>query len=335
MFIKKKKYKKPKLFKKILYTQKHKKKRNSIPFEILKLRYFFGIKLFFLFILIIILNSFHKLPKTINVALCTMGKQENLYVKEFVNYYIKLGVEKIFIYDDNDPGTEKISDVIDSSYGKYVTIYENIKDRIKNQEDAFTECYNSHKDNYDWFIMLDMDEFLVIVNNTLINYLLSPFFNECDFIRIHWIFASNEDLVHYDNRSLFERFNKTKRKSGFTKSVIRGHIPNLTYQVHHVKKSPIRNITCTNAGERIKPKEMSPSLVFKINIKNAYILHFYSKSTEEFVKKYKRGYSNWPSNKKQFLRSKLRDYFLDNKKTKENVEYIEKELKVKVDDVYK
>ena len=31
-----------------------------------------------------------------------MGKNENLYINEFINYYIKLGIDHIFIYDDND-----------------------------------------------------------------------------------------------------------------------------------------------------------------------------------------------------------------------------------------
>ena len=48
----------------------------------------------------------------IKIALCTMGKKENLYVNEFINYYKKLGVNKIFIYDDNEPNSERIKDVI-------------------------------------------------------------------------------------------------------------------------------------------------------------------------------------------------------------------------------
>ena len=53
-----------------------------------------------------------------------MGKLKNLYVEEYVNHYIKLGVDKIFIYDDNDINTEKFSDVLKKrKYGKYVTIF--------------------------------------------------------------------------------------------------------------------------------------------------------------------------------------------------------------------
>ena len=31
--------------------------------------------------------------KDIKIALCTMGRTENLYVKEFIEYYIKLGID--------------------------------------------------------------------------------------------------------------------------------------------------------------------------------------------------------------------------------------------------
>ena len=73
--------------------------------------------------------------KEIKIALCTIGKKENLYVKEFVDYYIKLGIDHIFIYDDNSPNTEKMSNIIDSTYNKHVTIYENIKPKIQLQID--------------------------------------------------------------------------------------------------------------------------------------------------------------------------------------------------------
>ena len=41
-----------------------------------------------------------------------MGKNENKYIREYIEYYSKLGVEKFIIGDNNDNNTEKISDVI-------------------------------------------------------------------------------------------------------------------------------------------------------------------------------------------------------------------------------
>ena len=67
----------------------------------------------------------------------------------------------------------------------------------------------------------------------------------------------------------------------------------------------------------------------KINIRKAFIIHFNYKSTEEFINKFKRGYSNWfGKNYKDFIIAKIDDYFRDNKITKEKIEYLEKELKM-------
>ena len=74
----------------------------------------FKIRLLTIYIFLILnFCMYFKNEKEIKVALCTMGKNENLYVNEFVQYYSKLGIDHIFIYDDNDPETEKISDALD------------------------------------------------------------------------------------------------------------------------------------------------------------------------------------------------------------------------------
>ena len=79
-----------------------------------------------LIILIFIIISLKIKSKEIKIALCAIGKKENLYISEFLEYYIKLGIDKIFIYDDNDINTEKIIDAINNIYKKYVKIYEKI-----------------------------------------------------------------------------------------------------------------------------------------------------------------------------------------------------------------
>ena len=146
--------------------------------------------------------------KNIKIALCTMGKKENLYAKEFVEYYIILGVDHIFIYDNNEPLTEKIHDVLGNKYKERITIYETHNLNISCQQEAFTDCYNNNLKNYDWFIMVDMDEYLYIINDTLKSYLNNKIFDKCDFIKIHWADSQDNNLIHYDPRPLFERFKK-------------------------------------------------------------------------------------------------------------------------------
>ena len=175
--------------------------------------------------------------------------------------------------------------------------------------------------------MLDMDEYLYIVNNSLANYLNRPIFDKCDFINIHWVIPTDNDLLYYDKRPLFERFKGPYLKTDRIKTIVKGNISNLIYGVHGPIFSPQRNITCNNEGKIIN----KPSLVyFTLNptsYKDAYIIHFRYKSTQEFIIKYKRGYRNWFGNKiKEFLNGRVKEFFQFNRITLEKIQLIEKEL---------
>ena len=38
----------------------------------------------------------------IKACICTLGKKENRYIREYVSYYEKYGIDKIYLYDNND-----------------------------------------------------------------------------------------------------------------------------------------------------------------------------------------------------------------------------------------
>lgn len=279
--------------------------------------------IFILFFLLFILSYKNK---NIKVALCTMGKQENLYVKEFISYYIRLGIDKILIYDDNDINTEQISDMIEDRYRKYIKIYKPKKLKLFSQCKQFTDCYAKNKDKYDWLLMIDMDEFLYIKKNSLKNYLLKPVFNKCDFIKFHWIIPNDNNHLYYENKPLLERFKGPYKSSPFVKSIIRGKIKKLKYMVHSPSISPFRNISCNNIGKKINNNKVNIELINNINIKKAFIIHFKFKSTEEYINKIKRGYHGW--SKSYIYQTRIKSYFESNKITKEKIKYFEKELKI-------
>ncbi len=288
-----------------------------------------------LLILIEIRLSHLNKPLKLKIALCTMAKKENLYIKEFVDYYIKLGFDHIYIYDNNPPNTEKISDIINESYNTYVTIYESLTLNITNQPTAFTNCYHNIKKDFDWIFMIDADEYLVIKNNALNYYLSENIFQKCDFIKIHWIQPTDNNLLHYDNRSLLERFIGPYLKDTHIKTFVRGNIDELKYDIHSPIYSPIRNVTCNNKGEILHYNNDSVFFndVFEINYDRAYIIHFKYKSTEEYINKYKRGYGRWFGS--EFLPLRIREYFTDNKVTLEKIEYMEKELNLNLSEYKK
>ena len=62
-----------------------------------------------LFIVKIINISF---KNNTTICLCVIAKNENLYVREFVEHYLNIGYNKIFIYDNNDKNGETLDSVI-------------------------------------------------------------------------------------------------------------------------------------------------------------------------------------------------------------------------------
>ena len=49
--------------------------------------------------------------KDIKICLCVIAKNENKYLREFVEYYKTIGYNKIFLYDNNDIFGEKFEEV--------------------------------------------------------------------------------------------------------------------------------------------------------------------------------------------------------------------------------
>ena len=72
--------------------------------------------------------------------------------------------------------------------------------------------------------------------------------------------------------------------------------------------------------------KLNIELINNINIEKAYIIHFKFKSTEEYVKKIKRGYHGWT--KSYIYHTRIKSYFKNNKITEEKIKYFEKELKI-------
>ena len=50
--------------------------------------------------------------KSSKICVCSIAKNENLYVKEFIEHYKSIGIDKIFIYDNNDIQGESFETIL-------------------------------------------------------------------------------------------------------------------------------------------------------------------------------------------------------------------------------
>ena len=224
----------------------------------------------------------------------TKAKYENLYVKEFVEHYLKLGVEKFYFGDDNPENIENLSDVLNDYIKKGIVDIEYIFNRNLTHYDFFEYTFRSVKYRCKWFLFYDVDEFLEFTypNLTLQNYLDMPVFNKCDAIRIHWIMYDDNNLLYYDKRPLKERFNHSlpnNKLNIYHKSIVRGKDYNTTVFVYgSASHEPNHNITsqCDALGNI---ERLAQGRMYTPKYKYCYIRHHTYKTAEEFAVKLLRG----------------------------------------------
>ena len=53
-----------------------------------------------------------KAKKKKGICACVIGKNENLYIEEFIEYYKSIGFDKIIIFDNNEKNGEKFKNII-------------------------------------------------------------------------------------------------------------------------------------------------------------------------------------------------------------------------------
>jgi hypothetical protein len=303
-----------------------------------KLKFFKSKKKKFIFILLIIFILFYIsyfiiklifiifLPyKNLKICLCVIAKRENLYAKEFVNHYKKLGYNHIYLYDNNDENDEKYEDVLqDDINSNFVTIV-NIRGKIKGQCYAYIDCYEKHNKEYDWLSFFDMDEFLEVKAKNIQEFVTNPRYDKCVVIKVNQLFYSDNELLYYDNRTLEERFTTPLYKSYsniWSKVTVMGGIKENYWSIGCTPHTSKFNVTnCDSTGNIVGFGQLST----KPNFTYAALKHYYTKTAEEYFIKSSRGSAfnkvTWDKNRKLF---KYKLFFSYNKKTKEKDALIKK-----------
>ncbi len=255
------------------------------------------------------------------VCLCLIAKKENKYIIEFIEYYKKFGIDKIFLYDNNDINAERFDNIL-SDYTKtnYVKIF-NKRGQKSRQANKYRDCYNKNNKKFDWLIFYDIDEFIHLKNiNNIKDFLGSKKFTNCKSIYLNWAMHSDNNLMYYDNRTLKERFPSiyTHKEYCIGKSIIRGNLKEIKLVSVHLLDKNIER--CNGFGKVFKPRFI---YCIKPDYKYYYIDHYFCKSTEEFVNKINRGGGiRGNSTKNKYKRINL--YFKINKISLEKINFLAK-----------
>ena len=272
-----------------------------------------------------------KSKSKLKILICTIAKQENKYIKEFVQHYHKLKINKIIIYDNNDINGEDLKDILKNYINYNFTQIINYRGIERPQRKAYNDCYTMNRYLYDWIAFYDVDEFLYIINYTNINKFLSlSKFKKCQSILINWKYYGDNDLLYYSPKPLSKRFiksiyiaNETQKFSKFylsaAKTIVKGGL-NITWGLlpHYLNNT----INCRPNGNILIDYFSIPEYSF------AYINHYITKSTEEFIERLSRGDVLLKVND-NYIKNRIKNYYFKfNNVTKEKIDLFKKKLNI-------
>lgn len=228
--------------------------------------------------------------------LCCIGRQENAYIREYVEYNKILGFTNICLFDNNYDGEEDFNDAIGDYIKDGFVILKDYRNRKICQLDAYNECYKTYGKEYDWIAFLDIDEFMFInCNKTIGEYLARPEFNEYDMLHINWLLFGDGGQLRNDGRYLLHRITQPldinhsteyKFPDNFhVKSIIRGGLKEVLWTC--TPHTPVCDIKCCNSFGT--PCDGNSPFV-GYDFRNAGIRHFTTKTAEEYAKKVIKGF---------------------------------------------
>ena len=237
----------------------------------------------------------------LNIALCAIGKNENLYIREWVEWYKNIGISKIFLYDNNEKEGERFEDVINDyiqiGFVEIIDVrgvekgcvYDN--DGINLQPKCYIDCYENRVNDFDWVCFFDIDEFLTFKdNNNLFSFLKQKSFIDEDVILVSWQHYDDNNLVYYDNRPVMERFtHESKFHRHGVKSIVRTHKKILDKHQNnliHIFRLEGNNTVYAN-GTKINDKKTW----YVVSHKNhcaapCQLNHYKTKTTDEYIKRH-------------------------------------------------
>ena len=222
-------------------------------------------------------------------CICTVIKDEQEYLEDWIKYHLDLGIDKIFILEDIDSATHKY---ITDKYTENVELYSYDKFGFNEKQKQLTLLntllnYIKSLKEFGWCFVIDIDEYITLENeNDKLSDILN-LFNDYNEVVIFWKnFGTNGHINKPDYtkvNSYREYYTKECGYSDYDKKhkVINKLIVNLNKQFnpkyvfnHH---KPYFIYTNTNFSQ------ITRTPIFD----KLYLKHYITKSLEEYIWKIK------------------------------------------------
>lgn len=217
-----------------------------------------------------------------SVSICAIFKNESIFLKEWIDYHLTIGVEHFFLYNNNssDNYLQVLEPYVSSGL---VTLID--WPYQQGQMSAYKDCYDKNLSKTNWLGYIDMDEFVCPIKFKDIKSTLNQY-KDYPSVAIYWKqFGSNGKLYHDNNELVIEQYTQCWEKySVFTKVFCNMNFPIASFDDMHIFNSKIfgiiippinqfKNFICFGVN-RVGKKQNNP---IQIN-------HYWGKAHDCFVK---------------------------------------------------
>ncbi|NMB53324.1 MAG: glycosyltransferase family 92 protein [Leptolinea sp.] len=216
------------------------------------------------------------------LSLCLIAKDENIYLKEWLDYHILLGVEHFWIYD-NDSTTPLEETIRDHVRKGWVTVNQ-IHGRAM-QLYAYDHCLQEYGRFSRWIGFIDTDEFIVPKTTPDIKEFLCSYEQYAGLGLNSLFFGAGGhetrpvcgQVAGYQIRAPEEL-----SKNRFIKSIVQPSRVVLPVSPHSFLYK--ENDFCVNEN-----KDRIDTQFFPCNVRKIQLNHYYTRSTQEWKEKKQRG----------------------------------------------
>ena len=253
-----------------------------------------------LLLCMICMSNIETIESVSKKKICVMAifKNEEDYIEEWLEHHIDQGISHFYLYC-NDPHVEKYNL---NKFEKYITLI-SWTNKVNNgvetiQRQAYTHCIQNHNNEYDFIIMLDIDEFLINKGNFSIdkeNKKVIDFINLLDNNKIKAIkvqrydFGSNGHKTK-PNGKVMDNYTKREKICSSYKTIASSKFINVNQKFYGVHDFPLLNDSGKIYNDYFTYKLTGyPNKCMKdtINETPLVINHYYTKSYEEYINRCK------------------------------------------------
>lgn len=213
------------------------------------------------------------LPDHPDAVICCIARDEELYIEEWITYHLKLGFNRVYVYDNNLDKPlliEKPRVTIIPFPGAH------------QQLPAYRHFHKYYGTLHTWCAFIDVDEFIVLRKHPTITDFLR---DHCKSgaVNLNWFHYGSSGHLVYEDKPVLERFQlRSKTMNPHTKTIVRLEHMETMDSPHYVQLK--QGFFQRDPRGRIF---YGPFNDGKDDI--ACINHYFVKSMEEFLRKVDRG----------------------------------------------